>query len=352
MAANAPFLAGVIEGFYGRSWSWQARAEYAGFLSSHGMASYIYAPKDDPFLRKQWREAWPAQQWSQLIALRQTYREAGVSWGLGLSPFELYRDFGPKAQSDLRKKLAEIKLLQPDVFCLLFDDMRGDLPQLAHSQLEICAQVAQELPDTRLIVCPTYYSFDPVLEKVFGSRPTAYWRDLGAGLADNWDVFWTGDKVVSESYPAESLVEITRLLGRKPILWDNYPVNDGERASQYLHLSPADRPVELKQLTGGLLANPMNQPASSTIPLYALSRSLLNNEVSLADSLEYLLPPSLAIQILEDRECLETQGLGLISVADRERMALQYGVIDHPVAIEICQWLAGDFEFDPACLTG
>lgn len=41
---------GIIEGYYGKPWSWQARAETVTFLKPHGYAFYLYAPKF--FIRK------------------------------------------------------------------------------------------------------------------------------------------------------------------------------------------------------------------------------------------------------------------------------------------------------------
>ena len=43
-----------------------------------------------------------------------------------------------------------------------------DLDLLAQRQADIVADVCRWLPGVRILVCPTYYSFDPVLEKYFG----------------------------------------------------------------------------------------------------------------------------------------------------------------------------------------
>ena len=47
--------------------------------------------------------------------------------------------------------------------------MRGDIPNLANLQIDYMHQVAELSTAKRIIFCPTYYSFDPVLEKVFGA---------------------------------------------------------------------------------------------------------------------------------------------------------------------------------------
>lgn len=46
---------GVIEGFLA-AWREGDRKSYAEFLAKYGADFYIYAPKQDPHLRKAWRE--------------------------------------------------------------------------------------------------------------------------------------------------------------------------------------------------------------------------------------------------------------------------------------------------------
>ena len=42
-----------------------------------------------------------------------------------------------------------------------------------------------------------------------------------------------------------SLKDITELMRRPPVLWDNYPVNDSAKMSRHLHLAPFEgRPCE------------------------------------------------------------------------------------------------------------
>jgi hyaluronoglucosaminidase len=48
------FSRGIIEGFFGRPWSWQTRQTYASFLKQNNYQYYIYAPKADRYLRRQW----------------------------------------------------------------------------------------------------------------------------------------------------------------------------------------------------------------------------------------------------------------------------------------------------------
>ncbi len=243
---------GIIEGFYGKPWSWQARAETVAFLAPHGYRFYCYAPKSDLFLRERWREDHPREEAEHLRMFAARCRELGVRFGIGLSPFEIYRDFDRDARAALARKQAFLADIGIDDLAILFDDMKGDVPDLAEKQVEIVHWIAERMTAKNLIVCPTYYSDDPVLDRVFGQRPENYLEEFGARLDPGIDIFWTGEEVCARAFTSGHLERICNLIGRKPVLWDNYPVNDGKRMSQYLHLRAftgrpaADRRIYLR----------------------------------------------------------------------------------------------------------
>ena len=55
----SPFaVRGVLEGFYGNPWTHEQRLELLGFMASRGMNTFVYAPKDDPLVRRDWRSAY------------------------------------------------------------------------------------------------------------------------------------------------------------------------------------------------------------------------------------------------------------------------------------------------------
>src|SRR5438477_4997227 len=130
MAAPAAPL-GLIEGYYGRPWSWEARLATAEFLGRHGYGFFIYAPKADPYLRRRWREPHPARTAAQIAAFAEACGRLGVAFGVGLSPFEIYRNFDGEAKAALADKLSRLDALGVRHLAILFDDMRGDLPALA-----------------------------------------------------------------------------------------------------------------------------------------------------------------------------------------------------------------------------
>lgn len=353
---NVPI--GVIEGFFGRPWPWQDRAAYANFLDGLGFDFYIYAPKDDRFLRQRWREPWPDATAVQVAGLAGVYRDKGLRFGLGLSPFELHLEDSGGDSAALRAKVGQLNKVGADILCILFDDMRGDTPALADRQLHIVNDICTVSTATRFIVCPTYYSSDPILEKVFGTMPEGYLADLGQQLDPAIDIFWTGPKVCSRAYPAAHLDDVAAVLRRKPFLWDNYPVNDGAAMAPFLHIGPfRDRPATLQQRLAGHAVNPMNQAWLSRIPLRSLADSYRQGDaydpdVSFDEACHALCGADLGALLAADIALFQKTGLEKLTADDRHSLEQRYGKFrGNAYADEVLGWLAGDYAFDPACLT-
>ncbi|MDO3386689.1 beta-N-acetylglucosaminidase domain-containing protein [Gilvimarinus sp. SDUM040013] len=358
MTHDTRIAAGVIEGFFGRCWTWQNRRELASFLKSRRLSFYLYAPKADKHLRSQWRAPHSSRDWQQLHLTREAYRAAGVDFGVGLSPLDLCSHAGVADTAALDKKLEQLNTLNLDYLALLFDDMRGDMPQLAERQSALANRAADTSNARRIILCPTYYSTDPILEKVFGTAPPNYLEDIGAGLDAAIDIFWTGPKVCSDSYPQQHLREITERLGRKPFLWDNYPVNDGAVRSKHLYLEApgADR-ADAAPLVSGIAANPMNQFFASLPALASLGRAVSDEhyeqDTATRETLFSLYPDELANHLIDDIPNLQTLGLDGLSEQQKQLLIERYSSQQHssPITKEICEWLQGGYKFDPNCLT-
>jgi len=345
------FLSGIVEGFYGRQWPHSARLAYAGILAGAGLNCYLYCPKGDPFLRKRWQEHWPAGEWARLAELSAACARAGVAWGVGLSPFELYRDYSATQRRNLRDKVARLAELEGPILAILFDDMPGDLADLAHRQAEIVADVSHWQPHVRLLVCPTYYSFDPQLQSHFGAMPEGYWPQLGAALPEGVDIFWTGNRVCAEAVAREDIVAIRDALARPVMLWDNYPVNDGAVRSEHLYTRALpDRDAGLSELLTGHLCNPMNQ-ALASLPALAGLAARYGTGIGEA-ALAQLLGEQTLHLLRRDAVLFEEKGLPGLDGGERERLAAEYAGLPGEAAREVAGWLRGEYRFDPACLTG
>ena len=339
---------GLIEGFFGRPWSWADRREAVRFLRPHGYSFYVYAPKADPWLRRRWQEPHPEAELAELVALREACRAAGVRFGIGLSPFELHLQAEPGWQEKLAAKLAMLAPLKPDDLAILFDDMRGDVPDLAARQAAIVHFAAERRVADRIFCCPSYYSDDPILDVAFGPRPAFYLEQLGRLLDPAIRIFWTGEEVCSREYSPGHLARVAGQLRRKPTLWDNYPVNDGSRMAQHLHLRAfTGRPASIAGQIAGHAINPASQPVLSRIPALTLAESYKQGEAyeyraAFARAARTVLGEALAERVGRDILSLEDRGLDRLG----ERRALlreRYAGYDHPGAREIVAWLDGQW---------
>ncbi|MBU51582.1 MAG: hyaluronidase [Deltaproteobacteria bacterium] len=349
---------GVIEGFFGQEWSWQEREQMLSFMAEIGYDYYLYAPKADRYLRRDWQSSWPDETSTALQQLISSCQAKGLRFGLGLSPYELYLNYHGESKQRLFEKIDALNELKLDILCVLFDDMKGDIPGLATYQAEIVHDIAARSNASSLVMCPSYYSFDPVLEKVFGEMPENYFSDLGEALDPTIEIFWTGPKVCSTTYPTEHLQEVTSLLKRKPFIWDNYPVNDGARMSRFLHLKAFEgRPHNMRQWTSGHTVNPMNQPWLSMIPMATLIRCY-EQRADYDPSTAYewaclkVCGEPLGRLLIEDVEAFHEKGLDGLDEAEKERLKERYRPHqEHGCAKEIIAWLNEEYTFDPACLT-
>jgi hyaluronoglucosaminidase len=355
--AAGSFRLGSIEGFFGRAWSMPARHAHIDFLAAQGGNSYVYAPKADALLRKRWAEQYDSAALEELRALAQHCGERGLDFGLGLSPYELYRHFDAAHEQLLIRKLEQLNSIGASTLCILFDDMQGDLAGLAERQVAIMDCVRRHSTATHLALCPTYYSSDPLLAKLFGSPPERYLEELGSLLPADIDIFWTGPKVISTDYPVEHLQQVAQQLRRKPLLWDNYPVNDAKRLTDFLHLLPFRRRCdELRTLCAGHLANPMNQAALSQLPLRTLTRLYQGcadtEEALLQEACRALFPGPLGRALAADAQRFQQEGLATLTETERTVLIERYHrFLPAPAAAEVVDWLQGGYAFDPACLT-
>jgi hypothetical protein len=341
---------GIIEGFYGKPWDWESRADTVSSLAPYGYRFYLYAPKADVFLRRRWQEQHPDNFAEDLEKFATHCRDSGVRFGIGLSPYELFNNFDDSARQSLAQKLAFFDQVGAEDVAILFDDMRGDIPDLASRQAEIVHWARERTNASRVIVCPSYYSDDPILDRVFGDRPQNYVEDLGRMIDEKIEIFWTGEEVISRQFSDGHLERVTKQLGRRPFIWDNYPVNDGQRMSQFIHIRGfTGRPASMAEHIAAHGINPLLQPTLGKIPAITLADSYrLGDSYQYSDSFKHacfaVLGEKLGEMVRED--LLTLQDIGLDRLDDKAGILRErYGEIDHPGAREIIAWLDGDYRF-------
>uniref|UniRef100_A0A3P9K5I4 protein O-GlcNAcase n=1 Tax=Oryzias latipes TaxID=8090 RepID=A0A3P9K5I4_ORYLA len=255
------FISGVVEGFYGRPWTMEQRTELFKREQQWGLNTYLYAPKDDYKHRMYWRELYSPEEADQLKALISAAKQHQVDFIYAISPGLDITFSNPKEVAALKRKLDQVKQFGCSSFSLLFDDIEAEMcaadkkafSSFADAQVSITNQVYEHLrsPETFLF-CPTDYCAAFCTPTVSQS---SYLQTVGEKLLPGIDILWTGPKVVSHKISVESIVEVTSVLKRPPVIWDNIHANDYD--PQRLFLGPyKDRPTELIPKLRGVLTNP------------------------------------------------------------------------------------------------
>ncbi|XP_022611485.1 protein O-GlcNAcase-like isoform X2 [Seriola dumerili] len=255
------FISGVVEGFYGRPWTMEQRTELFKREQQWGLNTYLYAPKDDYKHRMYWRDLYSAEEAEQLMALISAAKQHDVEFIYAISPGLDITFSNPKEVAALNRKLDQVRGFGCRSFSLLFDDIETEMcpadkqafSSFAHAQVAVTNEVYQHLgePETFLF-CPTDYCAAFCTPSVAQS---SYLHTVGEKLLPGIDILWTGPKVVSHKISVESIEEVSSVLKRAPVIWDNIHANDYD--PQRLFLGPfKDRPTELIPKLRGVLTNP------------------------------------------------------------------------------------------------
>lgn len=340
---------GIIEGFFGAAWSWEEREIVLRTVAAAGYSFYLYAPKGDVALRRQWAAPFEPQWIASVQTFSALCRSLGVSFGIGFSPYGLQGALDNAHMTMLRNKLVEIRQLNLDRLAVLFDDMDANVDNLAADQARIVDVIVSSGVAQRYTVCPSYYSDDVILDVMFGPRPHRYLRDFCHSIDPHVDVFWTGEEVCSRHIGVGHLARIAEEMGRAPTLWDNYPVNDGARMSSHLHLRAfTGRNSEIAKYVAGHAINPALQPVLSTIPATTLAMCYdlggsYAYAAAFATAARQIVGDAMAHCLQEDLIALQDLGLHRFDDARFSALSARYAAFDQPAAREILRWLGGEY---------
>lgn len=268
-------IRGTIEGFYGAPWSMADRTRHLDFLATVKANTYVYSPKDDPYARDRWREAYPAATLASLGTLAQTARRNHVDFVYAVSPGPSVCFSDPADVQALERKFDALRAIGVGSFYVALDDIEytkwncardktafgpsgAEAAGVAQAQLlnAVQAGLSAKDPGARaLIMVPTEY---------YDAKETPYKAALRKHLDPRIVVQWTGTDVVPPAISLPDAKAATKAFGRKTLLWDNYPVNDYAQTTGRLLMAPyARREAGLSGELTGILSNPMNQEAPS-----------------------------------------------------------------------------------------
>lgn len=272
---------GIVEGFFGPLWSMSHRKALFEFGTARGMNTYLYAPKDDPYHRARWRQPYPPKQWQDLLQLIRHAQKRRIDFVYGFHPGKGLCFSDDKPVEILLAKARRFYDAGVRTFAVLFDDIPSRLEHeidhknyaesLARAQGSWLQKIHERQPGTWQTVewwiCPSYYTPDPLLARVYGDFEPHFLDTLAEYLPANVACFWTGPLVVSRKITLAHVRKVAKQLKHRLILWDNYPVNDLSMSDE-LHIGPLlGRDSRLPQALYGYLNNPLLQEELSFIPL-------------------------------------------------------------------------------------
>ncbi len=265
---------GIVEGFFGPLWSMEHRRKIFNFGAARGMNTYLYAPKDDPYHRKLWRKPYPPAEWRALLSLIRLAKAKRIDFVYGFHPGEGLCFSDGKPLDILLRKARSFYDAGVRTFAVLFDDIPSRLTHardrrsfknsLALAEGTWLAEIEARQPgawtDVEWWICPSYYTEDPLLERVFGRFEPYFLENLAERLPARIACFWTGPAIVPKRITAAHVRAIGARIGRRPLLiWDNYPVNDLSMSDE-LHIGPlSGRDPLLPAWVYGYLNNPLLQ---------------------------------------------------------------------------------------------
>ncbi len=239
---------GVVEGFYGKTYSFYERCDLIKFLASLRLNTYVYGPKADPFHRIEYYKLYPPVSMKNFEILNNLAHKYKIKFNYALSP-------GPKPNiKSIIRKIKSMMDIGIENYSIFFDDIVINLDtnvalMQAECANEVYAIIKTKFKNSQLFFCPSQYR---------GFEKTAYILTIAKILHKDIKIFWTGKNIVSKKITGKDVDRITGILGRPPLIWDNIFAND-YIPGIIIRFPYRNRTPNIINKVSGILLNPMNQ---------------------------------------------------------------------------------------------
>lgn len=254
---------GVVESFDGGIYTPTDRLSLLELAGELRLNRWLYGPKADHYTHELWADLYPAAEAQVIKDAAAAAEQQHIRFGWAISPGISNWDEPPaysikySSEEDLARllaKLAQVRSLGVRDFALFLDDVRSELAwdedraafaDLPAAQISLVNRLADALrtsaPDAKLIFVGTWFT---------DAFPG--WQDyvtrVGAGIPADVEFFWTGPMVVSETLAPSDLQDVNTHLGRRVLIWDNFPPTP---------VPFTGRAPTLYEATTGLYSNPV-----------------------------------------------------------------------------------------------
>ena len=255
---------GVVEGFYGNPWSHADRLHQFDFYGQNKMNTYIYGPKDDPYHRDHWRDPYPEETGGKIKELVAAAHRNKVKFVWAVHPGVDIR-WIREDSVNIVNKLESVYGMGVRSFAVFFDDIGGEGAR-AEKQAGLLNYITDEFVRKHndvepLIMCPTEYN------KSWSGK--TYLPTLGRMMYPEVRVMWTGARVI-DMINEEDVQWIMSMLGRKPYIWLNWPVND-YCVDHLLMGQTYGNDLTIADRLAGYVSNPMEYAEASLLSLYSIA---------------------------------------------------------------------------------
>lgn len=272
---------GFIEGYYGNPWSNEDRAELMKFGGEYKLNTYLFAPKDDIYHNKKWRELYPPKELAEIKKLAKVGNETKNKYVFALHPFMHHAirfDTETNYQNDLNIIKAKFtQLLKNDVraFCILADDA-GVPRQGPKSYVKLLKDMTNWLIEQKNTYPDLVTDIPFCSNDYMGNGSSGQLREVNRA-PKSVSIIMTGGRIwgeVSKHFTSNFKKNIGSggLEGRPPYLWINWPCSDNSKQHLIMggndtFLHPGVNPENIQ----GIVLNPMQQAEANKSAIFAIS---------------------------------------------------------------------------------
>ncbi len=258
---------GYIEGFYGYPWSHEDRLDLMVFAGEQKLNTYIYAPKDDPYHRKSWRDLYPEDKAKQITELAKEGAKNNVNFVWTIHPGDSIDLNSEEDFESALHKMEQLYLLGVRQFGILFDDIVG-VPD-GKGQAEFINRVDDKFVKAKGDIAPLITVGTRYCE-AWGPSMEGYFKDFVTSLHEDVEVMWTGAATMSNISRKQYQVPKDKIGSDKNLsVWWNYPVNDYCDAK--LLMGKIENLSTDLDNVNGFFVNPMNQAQASKQAMFCIA---------------------------------------------------------------------------------
>lgn len=294
------YFRGVAEAFYGKPWGEEDRLDAISYLAMLRFNLYLYSPKSDPYAWAMWRTPYDEKEENKLREIARHARRLGITPCYGIGPGYDIKFSNNKDYAALLYKYRKLISFGFDrCLVLAFDDTQKSLSEedsksfsdMAEAQGYLAKRLYDDIkkikPDILLAFVPNDYTTE-------WAKRDNYLKKLSDEIGKYYEIAWTGNQVVSPTITKKDIEEIEGIIGKAPILADNYPVSDLMFNGGAAFLGPiTGREPTIFENINMYAANPMRYPIASIIPLGTIadmlwSPSNYESERSFKNSIKFI----------------------------------------------------------------